>query len=172
MDTKILERNNTPVLSLDRVKSYLRITHNDDDSLLHYLMGIAVEWVENELNKSLLRQKRSVVHDNNCFCLPYGPLIDIISVKYHKKILAEGEYKVTPKGDSLVIEVPFHWKSPNIEVVYWAGFGENPDDIPPALRHAVLGTMEYLYDHKGDINALEDATLPWLKAHRTYRVGF
>ncbi len=37
------------------------------------------------------------------------------------------------------------------DVTYEAGFGTDPEDVPSSLRHAVQGTIEYLYRHKGDL---------------------
>jgi uncharacterized phiE125 gp8 family phage protein len=171
MKTSVLTRPSLPLFELGFIKSYLKISTKDDYALLQYFLSVATEWVENELNKSLLTQKRYVSHRNNCFCLPYGPVIKIEEVKYHHKVLKEDEYTLIPKQDSVIIQVPFHWKSPVLEVTYVAGFGDNPEDVPLAMKHAVLGTIKYLYDHDGDMGSLEDCTLPWLKSHRTYSLG-
>ncbi len=158
------------LFSLEMIKCHLRVTHNEHDMLLLYLMSVATDWVENELGKTLINQTRGIIHDNNSFCLPFGPVIKILEVKYHKKNLEAGQYTTEPKADTLRITVPFRWKSPNVEVIYEAGFGAEPENVPPSLQHAVLGTIEYLFEHKGDTHALQNMTAPWLHAHRSYRI--
>jgi hypothetical protein len=111
-----------------------------------------------------------VAHDNNSFCLPFGPVQKVLTVSYNKKDLQQNDFTAEPKGDSLKITVPFRWKTSIVEVTYEAGFGQEADDVPSSLRHAVLGTIEYLYRHKGDLNALKDQTTPWLRAYRSYRI--
>lgn len=171
MQTQIVKPRTSKLLQLDLVKSHMRLSDDFHDNLLNYLIEVATDWVEEELGKTLLTQVRKVIHNNNSFCLPYGPVKEVIEVKYHKKILSEGEYEVEPKGDSLQITVPFRWKSPDVEITYRSGFGDHADDVPKALQHAVLGTIEYLYENKGDLKALEHQTAPWLRAYRCYRVS-
>jgi hypothetical protein len=85
MDIKVLERSQNALLSLSLIKHYLRIQGDDHDELLSYYLTVATEWVENRLNKALLHQKRCITHHNNTFKLPFGPVIEIISVHQHKK---------------------------------------------------------------------------------------
>lgn len=166
----VLTPRTQELFPLDFIKSHLRISHDGQDDLLRYLLGVATDWVENELGKSLLKETRQVTHNNNRFCLPYGPIIKILAVQYHKKTLSQGEYGENPMGDTLEISVPFRWKCPQVVVQYEAGYGENARDVPSALRHAVLGTLEYLYENKGETETLEHHTAPWLRAHRSYRL--
>lgn len=170
MHTHITIARTQSLFTLDLVKCQLRIHHTDHDDLLKYLTTVATDWVEETLGKSLLKETRQVIHNNNCFCLPYGPVTKVLNVKYGNKVLDENQYSVSAKGDSLEVSVPFRWKSPEVVVTYEAGYGENPDDVPAVLRHAVLGTIEYLYENKGDIRALNHQTAPWLQAHRSYRI--
>lgn len=171
METKIIIARTKQLFSLDMLKCHLRITSNESDEYLNYLMTVATDWVEDELGKTLLKQTRMVIHDNNSFCLPYGPVIKVVEVKYHKKLLKEDEYSIScDDWQKVKITVPFRWKCPNVEVMYEAGFGDNPEDIPAALRHAVLGTIEYLYAKKGELTALDGLTAPWLRAHRSYEI--
>lgn len=44
-----------------------------------------------------------------------------------------------------------------IEIVYKAGYGDTLDSVPAALRNAVAACAAYLYTHRGDECAAEDA---------------
>lgn len=172
MQTQTLKESANPLFPLQMLKDILLINTDHTDMQLAYYLRVATAWVEDNLNKSLLRKTLLVKHNNTRFCLPYGPVCRIIEVKYHKTVLRPDQYTQAIKGDSLIIEVPFHWgKDRTVEVTYEAGYGDHPDDVPQALRHAVLGTVSYLYDNQGDKALLEQYTAPWLQAHRLYRMG-
>jgi uncharacterized phiE125 gp8 family phage protein len=170
MHTHITIARTASLFSLQLIKCHLRIHHSDHDELLTYLTTVATDWVEETLGKSLLKETRQVTHNNNCFCLPYGPVTKVLNVKYSNKVLDPDQYSVVSKGDTLEVSVPFRWKSPEIVITYESGYGENPEDVPSVVRHAVLGTIEYLYENKGDIRALNHQTAPWLNALRSYRI--
>lgn len=170
MNTEILVKRTGQLFELPMLKSHLRVTSDEHDTLLTYLMTVATDWVENELGKTLLTQRLRVMHDNNSFCLPFGPVQKVLRVIYNKKEISPNDFSLEPQGDSLKITVPFRWKTSIVDVIYEAGFGNASEDVPSSLRHAVLGTIEYLYRHKGDLNALKDQTTPWLRAYRSYRI--
>ena len=145
----------------------------------HY-MAVAIEWVQDHLGKTLLTSERESVSYNNCFVLPCGPVKwdisdpsknkdTIIHVIYGKKKLQDGEYRVRVVGDSVEIQVPFSWKEKPLTVQYVAGYGDK-SDVPYPIRNAVLGTIEYLFNHHGNVEALEAATAPWLRGYKTYGI--
>lgn len=37
-----------------------------------------------------------------------------------------------------------------IRIIYVAGYGDNPDDVPESLRQSTLGYVSHLYEHRGD----------------------
>lgn len=170
---KTLVPRQTSLFTLSFIKSHLRITFSDHDELLLFYLTAATDWVEEQLGKTLLKTTRQVSHHNNKFVLPYGPILKITAVSYHKKPLTDKEYTVTSYGDSLEIKLPFYWTCPTAVVTYEAGFGETPEDVPSSIRNAILGTLEYLYENRGelgDFRGLEEQKELWLKAHRTYRL--
>lgn len=170
MHTEVITKRTGQLFELAFLKSHLNISTKDHDVLLTYLMTVATDWVENQLGKTFLTQILKVTHNNNCFALPFGPVQEVIKVIYNKQELGPNNYVVDPEGDSLKITVPFRWKTTMVEVTYKAGYGVEADRVPSALRHAVLGTIEYLYNNKGDLRTLNDQTAPWLRAYRCYRI--
>jgi|688.fasta_scaffold1460791_1 uncharacterized phiE125 gp8 family phage protein len=170
MKNSIVKSRKKTIFDLKFIKNYMRVSGDDHDASLTYLMEVATDWVEEELGKTLITQTRNVIHRNNSFRLPYGPILKVLKVVYHKQELKEGDYTLEPLGDSVLLTVPFRWKCPEVDVTYEAGFGESAEEVPSVLRHAVLGTLEYLFEHKGDITSLENQSAPWLKAHRSFHV--
>ena len=171
MHIKITTPSQETFFELSFVKTFLRITHDEDDELLAHIMTTAVEWVERELEKTLLTKEIYVAHDNNRFLIPCGPVQSVTSVKRKGATLEEGkDYTLTPRGDSFVIETPFRWKSAKLEIEFKAGFGDTAQEVPPTLKNAVLGTIGYLYENRGRINEKElyEQATPWLHSHRCY----
>jgi hypothetical protein len=159
--------------------NHLRVQSRDlSTDQIKYYMDVATQWVQDQLGKTLLTMTRETVVYNNRFVLPYGPVLwnassqnkDIITkVIYGKKELEPHEYKVRMVGDSVEIQVPFSWKERALTVQYVAGYGD-AGAVPTPLKHAVMGTIEYLYNNNGNLEVLEAATAPWLQGCRTYRL--
>lgn len=150
------------------------------DDQIKYYMATAINWVEDHLGKTLLTTTRESVSYNNRFVLPYGPVNWSVSdnannkeiikkVIYGKKELKQDEYSIRVCGDSVEIQVPFSWKERALTVQYVAGYS-NKEAVPASLKNAVLGTIEYLFNNNGNVQALEAATAPWLQGYRTYRI--
>ena len=161
------------------IRHHLRLQNRDisTDEIKYYL-DVAMEWVQDQLGKTLLTTTRETVSYNNRFILPYGPVLwkasienkEVIKkVMYGKKELEPSGYKIRIVRDSVEIQVPFSWKEKALTVQYVAGYGD-AGSVPTPLKHAVMGTIEYLYNNNGNIDLLQAATAPWLKGCRTYRI--
>lgn len=173
MKIQIIQQSKEPVLDIAFVKSFLRIPTDKEDALLSDLIATATEWVENQIERSILQKTLKVMHYNHSFPLPQGPVLKVIEVKKKGKVLSleKEEYELVDQGHATYLKTPFSWRNTKIEVTYEAGFARKPQDVPQALRHAILGTVKYLYKG-GAINAKEiyDQTAPWLQAYREYRL--
>lgn len=168
------------IYSVKILKSYLRITGNDHDELLENLQRSAIAFVEKRLGKSLLRRHVEVQHDNE-FILPFGPVTDIIEdPSYMLKAKRASRpsstvtqyplnWTLTPYKDSYQLNFDFHWSCPLVRIVYETGY-ENPEDIPACQRHAVLGTINWLYRGGKDLPSLDQHIEPWLKSERAYNI--
>jgi hypothetical protein len=175
----VVQKSSLKLFEDAEIINHLRIQPQDiSTDQIKYYMDVAMEWVQDQLGKTLLTMNREMVCYNNRFVLPYGPVLwtassqnkDIIKkVIYGKKRLEPSEYKVRIVGDSVEIQVPFSWKERALTVQYVAGYGD-AKAVPTPLKHAVMGTIEYLYNNNGNLEVLEAATAPWLNGCRTYRL--
>lgn len=167
------------IYSTKILKSYLRITGDDQDALLESFQRSAIAFVEKRLGRSLL-SKHIEIHHDNAFLLPFGPVVDIIEEptyvsksknKSSKSSISKHPltYTLTPYQDSFQLNFDFHWSCPMIRIVYKAGYA-NPEDIPACQRHAVLGTINWLYRGGKDLPSLDDHIDPWLKTERSYNI--
>lgn len=94
--------------------------------------------------------------------LPYPPLVSIQSVKLVDR---DGDEETIPTSDLAIdtINEPgrFRFKSgipqlphgTRLLVEYTGGYGEDPEAVPFAIRHAILQAAGYMYEHRGECEA-------------------
>ena len=152
---------------------------DDTDPLLPVMTVTATQAVIDYLQRDLLPRNWVLVHEDwptvsparrytditfdfTCFMrvveLPYAGAISVDSVSVYGE--ATAEYRLL---DSLPSKIKFHYQStifdddnPAITVSYTAGMGATADDIPQAIKTAILMTAAFLYEHRGQCTA-EDA---------------
>lgn len=169
MRSKLLEASKTLPVSVQDVKTFARIDHNDDDFLLEGLIKTAAAWVEEVTGKTLLKKKWVFTHSNNEITLPHAPVIKILEVKSAGKVLKEKDYTVSHVRQTKRISMPFSWNTAKVSVTYTAGFGDKPSDIPETLRHTVMSTVTYIYENRYPTQQnCYQAVQPWIAYNRSY----
>ncbi len=159
-------------VSLQQVKAQLRLDHADDDDHLIHLIKSATAWVENAVGKCLLKKdwcqiwKRKEGSANSgisgyqdpkrVFYLGKGPVLGIksvtmVSVNHHRMDIQLFTLHEWEGRASIRLKYPLP-DSHHLEVVYSAGFGDRPDDVPPDLRQALLIYVSSLYEHRTGID--------------------
>ena len=169
---KILEQPQIEPVSLSLLKEQLRVSHGQDDDRLGLLLVSARETLERYTNRAFIHQKvmltfRPSLYQNQGLIMdrvpyrmtpgsvavrfPLMPYADLEQVRvkdqkgtYHEVPLTKTD--VHPSGHTLMIHVPWH---PEIQVVYRAGYGDLPEDVPAPLRVAVLQLAAALYEGEG-----------------------
>ena len=161
------EPRKSPV-TLQQVKDYMRINGSQVDEELKGFIKSAVTYLENKMGRALLHKTYQCLYaSNRTIRLPYMPISFIHSVTGFSDFKREKpteiqDYKVL--NDQL--KIPF--SGPWIEVVYTAGYTENPKDLPPDLIQAVLLTVSCLYDMRTgevDLTPVNDLIAPYLVRH-------
>ncbi len=153
----LLKPSEIDVVSLAEVKAHLRLDHSYEDDYLHTLIQGATEQVEHYLGRSLLgktwqllwHQDRDHRNDLVEIALPYPPLIEVLSVQ---KILAH-ERKQSIKRYMLetgcvLPKLVCGGDVDKVEVIYRAGYGDYPKNIPPSIRQAVLCKIADFYENR------------------------
>lgn len=180
------------LVSLQQVKAQLRLDHADDDDHLIHLINSATAWVENTIGKCLLKQnwcqtwkRREGTIDGGLsgrqdakrvFYLGKGPLLDIRSVTMVSADNQRMNIQLFTLHESegrahLRLKYPLP-DSHHLEVVYSAGFGDRPDDVPPDLRQALLIYVSSLYEHRTGIDRADLLCLyGLLNPHRVMRLS-
>lgn len=179
-----LNRTITPVvdpISLSRVKEFLRIEHNDEDTTLNGLIQTATNICERYLSRSLITQTWTMFVDTyparlDWIPLSYGPIQSITSIKSYTEadtiitndtstyFLANAE-----QNGKAVLSYGEVWDSSvlrpanGVEIIYDAGYGDDPEDIPFEIRQGILSLIAYFYEHREEMGSgvPEHVTLMW-----------
>lgn len=143
-------------ITLNEVRSYLKISTDQENDHLNFLIASARAYVEGSTGRALLKQKwemrinppypRStplVKQEGKRLeiKLPHPPLLSIESVLSHERKI---HYSI--EDGKIVLSSSF-WNQ-EIMIQYWAGYGEKPEALPPNLKLAVLIATRLFYDHQ------------------------
>lgn len=150
-----VESSDTYPVTLSQVKAHLRLDFDVEDDLIQGYIASATDVIETYLGLSLL-QKTWVCtlypkhhHQGRLkVLLPSGPFLDLISVTELHPLQGRQPY-VSYSIDRSGARATFDclWIYP-VEIVYQTGFGSLLKQVPPALRHAVLGLAAWFYDNR------------------------
>lgn len=158
-------------ITLEEVRSYLRISTEQEDDVLFTLIKAARCHVESLTGRALLKQqwqmslkppyplssplvrrleKSLVIH------LPRPPLLRVESV-----MVKDEEIPFTQEGSKILLS-PLFWEK-ELRISYWAGYGETGASLPPDLKMAVLMAIRMTYDH-------QPVDVPLLKSFKVYHL--
>lgn len=158
-------------ITLDQIKTHLRLDHADEDSYLIFLIQGATEAVQNYIGRSLITQAwqktfyQSQRYSNRIskqpilpikISLPYSPLLKITSITgigINRMPLAITKYDLKFNGELAIVEIDQAFSK--IEIKYDAGYGDRPEDIPADIRQAIL-QLAALFYQKRQLFPLED----------------
>lgn len=164
--TTLTEPVNEPV-SLAEAKAYLRVDNTDEDTLIGTLITAARQWVESYLDRALIL--RQLVLRLDTFPveieLPQPPLSTFgmytaVSVTYTLETgttatLSSSEYRIDRTSTPGVLRQNYSGSWPghlndynSIAVTYWAGYGNDEGDIPPAIKNAILLMIGHLFENR------------------------
>lgn len=136
-----------PLVELEDVKAHLRVTTDDEDSLIESYIAAASAWIDGPagwLARSIGEQTLEFRCDGFSFCdrLPYGPVIAVTEIQYvdpdgTEIILGGDVYDVAAGG--VVLRHGATWPSlrgdaEGVRVLYQAGEAE----VPAQVRQAIL----------------------------------
>lgn len=150
-------------LSLAEVKTYLRITSDQEDRHIQELIASARAYVESVTGRALLKQKWLMqlkppyprvsplikwTGKDLEIMIPHPPLMEVESATAEEKKLP---FKV--RENKIFLSASFMEK--DLSITYWAGYGTTHNSLPPDLKMAVLMATRAFYDHhKVDLSLL------------------
>lgn len=175
MTLQILAPPGVEPVSLAQAKAFLRVSHAEEDALITDLVVSARERVESETGRALItRSCRETLDDwavegrfspPGTLKLPAPPLQSVTSITLTAADGAEtvwdaGDYLADTSSDPGRIAVRGRAGFPRpgrriagIRIDFAAGYGETPDDVPAALREAILRLVAEGYPDRGSVAA-------------------
>lgn len=159
-------------VSLAEAKAHCRIDSSDDDALLAGYILAARQYVERATGRVLMTQRWNYfldhawpkAWDGSCYrsriVIPLPPLRSIISMQYvdsngATQTLAADQYWVATSALYGIVEPAYGVTWPavrsqvnTITILFEAGYGTNPGDIPEPIRQAMLLLVGHWYEHR------------------------
>lgn len=161
-------------VTASELKTFLRVTHTDHDSLIAALGAAARELIEEWTRRSLITQTWKVSLKNDLtageiYRLPRPKVISITSVDYVdidgvlQTGYATSNYHVVAGEDGGIWfeDIPDTDTVPEpIRITYTAGYGSNASDVPEALKSAIKILVNEWYANRSPEGQIPD----WIKA--------
>jgi uncharacterized phiE125 gp8 family phage protein len=133
-------------ITLAEAKAFLRVDHDDEDTLLQTLILAAREQLEAHLNIAMItRPMRLAVTCGGALKLPRWPIVSL------DEVTADGvstrDYTANLRARPAFVSIPANGP---IEIAFTAGYGPSPDDVPAPLRQAMLLLIAQGFEHRDD----------------------
>lgn len=161
-------------LTLGEAKSYLRVEHSDDDSLIGQCISAAREAAEAFMKISLVTQSWKISFNDRApmrIALPLGPVQSISSVILTDEsgastTVASSSYFLDASRNYLVLQDVL--EEHEITISYSAGFG-GADNVPFSIKQGMLQHIAQMYENRGGA-ALPAAALALYRPWQTVRL--
>lgn len=137
------------IVTVQEVKRAIRLSLDDNfhDSQIVSLIDGATSQVEHDCSLALMRQTYGMYRDcwprESFIYLPVRPLLEIQSIKYTDGTgvvvtMPDTDYKAD-RGQPVILRKTNAWPAgTDIEILFDAGFGDDPQNIPAQLKQAVM----------------------------------
>lgn len=174
---KVIEPPLTEPVTLLEAKQHLRVDTTEDDLYIERLIEAAREYVEIHLDRSLVTRRYRMTCDRfpSTIELPKPPAIEKDSVVIIYRIgdidqvrLEDSDFRVDYDSTPGMIHTRFNgfWPSPcydtNVVTIEWsAGYGDSPQDVPAAIRHAILMLVAQYYERRMATDSMGFSEVPY-----------
>ena len=151
LSTRRLDAPTSEPVTLAQVKSFLRIEHTAEDSLLQTLIKAARETAENVLNRSFLSQSfvlKSLHSFPSEVKLLFPPVTALVSLKRYSDVGEAIDLPLallTLDADGETLRTHEQIDGERIELTYQAAMVPNATALPAALQMALLQHIAQLY---------------------------
>lgn len=162
-------------VSLDDIKTYLRVTHTQDDGVLQAALDGAYQALEKYLGRTLMQTTYTMLlasnEVSNDIYLPNPPHLSVTSVSIADEddnwsVVSTDNYTTIGDNPMVVSARDDGWvdssgnvydnKQQALKIVFVAGYGDTEDELPHAIREAIKMYVRGLYDTvSGDMRTAE-----------------
>lgn len=151
-------------ITLDEVKTHLRIETQDDDAYLESLIEAGIAHLQNVSGLKLItqtwRQYLDKLPESRAIRLAVFPVRSILSARYFdsegvEKTIAESQLELDRFSNPARLEISSAFASGQnfngIEIDIEAGFGDTATQVPDSLRRALLILVAHNYEFRGAV---------------------
>lgn len=149
------------VVSLTDAKTYLRVSHDDEDTRIRDLIDAATRYIETRIDRDLLTKCHQMIL---CgfpaeFEIPRPPTQAVLRIEYYDennvlRTLPSSQWYAYQDGEytRVINEVDTTWPStasrPDAVILtYESGYGDSQDDVPRRAKQAILMLARHWYDN-------------------------
>lgn len=131
-------------ITLAEAKAFLRVDYDDEDALIQTLIASARDRLETHLNITMIsRSMRWSGSSGEAVKLPRWPVISVDSVNVDgvqtDNIIAD----IRCRPGQVTIGA-----ADAVEIIFTAGYGLEPGDVPAPLRQAILLLVSRGFEHR------------------------
>ncbi len=152
-------------VSVAEFKSFLRITHDSEDSVLADYLKAARLFCENYTGKAFISRAYKIIFDRlddpNIIPLVKMPLVSVSTVKTYDldnitTTVSSDDYSVDVDAGRILMKYGAVLNLPArdtriLEVDFTAGFGAAASDVPESIKQAILMKATQMYEERGDV---------------------
>ena len=149
-------------VTMEDLKNHLRIGHEDEDSLLAGYAAAAVNHLETVLNRPIMNQTIEQILPSFPARWPIelrGRVQQVVAITYWdgeaQQVLDPATYWVNTYAEPGMVSLSInrHWpttvlREDAVRITYVSGFGDSPNDVPEALRQAILLLAGHWYESR------------------------
>jgi len=151
-------------ISLAEAKSQLRVEHNDDDTIISRLIGVAVAYVDatGALGACMMTQTwgQWLGQNPGTVTLLLGPVQSVSAVKYYDvnnalqtDTLSNYNILGTKTRTIVAPKNGFNWpttfqRDDAIQIQYVCGYGGTSYSVPQNVRHAMMMLVAHHYENR------------------------
>ncbi len=162
-----------PVVSIDDLKDYLRLsTDNGEDKLLLSLVKAATTRLEERWGRAFVTKTYDLSLDEvpcstGFIKIPKAPLASVTSITTYDEdnaatVWSTSEYRVDTASEPgrIVCNDAYDWPGDyrtqgGIVVRFTAGYSSQASGVPDGIQMATKALAAHLYEHRGDDGALD-----------------
>ena len=156
-------------LTLDEVKTFLKLTSNDHDAMLDLFIRMAREWAEKTTGRAMLSQTIKEYWDEwptgifgETWELGIAPVTSVTSIQYLDSAGATQTWATTNYTADVksrparivptdAVEYPELDDAPNAVIVTYVAGVSSVSSVPATARAAMMQKIAFLYENREDI---------------------
>lgn len=157
MNNTILKQPAIEPISLDEMKTYLRLDTNQENPLVEQLIKVARRMIEDYTSRALITQVHRVMTNfDECpdgnVVLPIAPvqgLHALPQIMIGKSMEKVSGHKLDQSRSQARVQINTYYSDEStICIDYRCGYGDTADDVPDPLKQAILLLVAELYENR------------------------